>query len=282
MSSEFGLGPAILFCPADRPERYTKALERADAVIVDLEDAVLPDARTAAREHVVAAALDPERAILRVNPVGTADFAADVRALEASGLRHVMLAKTETPEQVRELAGYRVIALIETALGVVNAAAIATEENVVALMWGAEDLISSLGGTSSRRPVRGESVDDDGGPRLGGYRSVPAQARAQVRLAAGAFGKAAIDSVYLDLADHGGLAAEVEDAVAQGFAATACIHPGQAEVIRAGYRPSAEQLEWARALLAEAAKSAGAFGFRGEMVDEVVLKRARLIVGRGA
>ncbi|WP_102158550.1 HpcH/HpaI aldolase/citrate lyase family protein [Zhihengliuella halotolerans] len=269
MSESFGLGPAILFCPADRPERYAKALERADAVIVDLEDAVLPDARAEARAHVVAAALDPERTILRVNPAGTADFAADMSALETSGLRYVMLAKTEAPDQVRALAGYRVIALIETALGVVNAAAIAAEENVVALMWGAEDLVASLGGTASRY---------DGGATPGAYRSVPAQARAQVRLAAGAFGKATIDAVYLDVRDHAGLAVEVEDAVAQGFAATACIHPGQAEVIRAGYRPSIEQIEWARALLSEAAESAGAFVFRGQMVDEVVLKKARLII----
>jgi len=281
MSESFGLGPAILFCPADRPERYAKALERADAVIVDLEDAVLPDARAEARAHVVAAALDPERTVLRVNPAGSADFAADMSALETSGLRYVMLAKTEAPDQVRALAGYRVIALIETALGVVNAAAIAAEENVVALMWGAEDLVASLGGTASRHDAA-RGTAGDGGATLGGYRSVPAQARAQVRLAAGAYGKAAIDAVYLDVRDHAGLALEVEDAVAQGFAATACIHPGQAEVIRAGYRPSAEQLEWARALLGEAAENAGAFVFRGQMVDEVVLKKARLIAERGA
>ncbi|MCO1339634.1 CoA ester lyase [Kocuria polaris] len=280
MSEGFGLGPAILFCPADRPERFGKALERADAVIVDLEDAVLPDARPAAREAVLGARLDPDRAILRVNPAGSADFAADVRTLEASGLRYVMLAKAETREQVRALAGYRVIALVETALGVVNAPAIAAEENVVALMWGAEDLIASLGGTASRHSG-GRGTGDDGGAALGAYRSVPAQARAQVRLAAGAYGKAAIDAVYLDVRDHVGLVAEVEDAVAQGFAATACIHPGQVEVIRAGYRPSPEQLEWARALLAEAEERAGAFTFRGQMVDEVVLKKARLLAGRG-
>ncbi|GAA3700664.1 CoA ester lyase [Zhihengliuella alba] len=268
----FDLGPAILFCPADRPERYPKAAARADAVILDLEDAVLPGDRADARWALLANPQDPARTVVRVNPAGTEDFALDLACLAETDYRYVMLAKSEGPEQVRALADYRVIALCETALGVVNAPAIAAEPNVVALMWGAEDLIASLGGTASRH---------DAATGLGAYRSVPAQARAQVRLAAGAHGKAAIDSVYLDLQDTVGLAAEVGDAVAQGFSATACLHPAQAEVIRAGYRPTADQIAWARGVLDEAERQTGAFRYQGLMVDEVVLKKARLLAARG-
>nr|WP_231366166.1 CoA ester lyase [Zhihengliuella flava] len=260
-----------MFCPADRPERYAKAAERADAVILDLEDAVLPEARPAAREAVAASTLEAARTIVRINPAGTEDHVADLAAVARTPYRTVMLAKTEAPGEAGALAGYSVIALIETAAGVVNAPAIAAEPNVVALMWGAEDLIASLGGTASRY---------DAATGLGAYRSVPVQARAQVRLAAGAHGKAAIDSVYLDIKDTEGLAAEVSDAVAQGFAATACIHPAQAEVIRAGYRPSTEQLAWANGVLDAAAREPGAFRYEGQMVDEVVLKKARLLAER--
>ncbi|WP_309080229.1 CoA ester lyase [Zhihengliuella sp.] len=271
----FDLGPAILFCPADRPERYPKAAGRADAVILDLEDAVLPADRADARWALLANPQDPARTIVRVNPVGTEDFARDLACLAESEYRYVMLAKTEAPEQVRALADYRVVALCETALGVVNAPALAAEANVVALMWGAEDLVASLGGTASRHDAA------TGATGLGPYRSVPLQARAQVRLAAAAYGKAAIDSVYLDLQDTAGLTAEVSDAVAQGFTATACIHPGQVTVIRDGYAPTPEQLQWARGLLAEAETQTGAFRYEGQMVDEVVLKKARLLAARG-
>ncbi|MGG5751325.1 HpcH/HpaI aldolase/citrate lyase family protein [Zafaria sp. Z1313] len=265
--SGFALGPAILFVPADRPERYAKAAERADAVIIDLEDAVLTEARPAAREAVAASRLDPERTIVRVNEAGSPDFAADLEALARTGYTTVMLPKAERPEQLESLDGYRVVALCETAAGVVNAPALAAAPHTVALMWGAEDLMASLGGTSSR-------FDD------GRYRDVPRHARAAVRLAAGAHGKAAIDAVFLDLEDHGGLRAEALDAVASGFAATACIHPGQVPVIRRAYAPTAQELDWARRLLAAAGGRQGAFGFEGRMVDEVVLKRARLIAHR--
>lgn len=77
----FDLGPALLFCPADRPDRYRKAADRADAVILDLEDAVAPDRKAAARDALLAEPLDPARTIVRVNAVGTPDHAADLAAL---------------------------------------------------------------------------------------------------------------------------------------------------------------------------------------------------------
>lgn len=267
----FHLGPALLFCPANRPDRYEKALERADAVILDLEDAVAPDDREDAREALLQTPLDPKRVVVRINPVGSHDFSADLSALEATAYRYVMLPKAEHPDAAAAVAGYRVVALCETAAGVLAAPAIALQPNVVALMWGAEDLVASLGGTSSR-------FTD------GRYRAVADHARSQVLLAAGAAGIAAIDTVHLDIADLSGLSDEATDAAASGFAATACIHPGQVETIRAAYTPSAEEIAEARAVIAVAAREHGVFRHGDRMVDGPVLRHAEAVlrrVGRG-
>ncbi len=266
--SGFDLGPAILFCPADRPERYAKAAERADAVILDLEDAVAPHDKAAAREALVAHPLDPARTIVRINHAGADDHELDLEAIGNTGYRMLMLAKTSGASDLDRLGDYEVIALCETARGVVNAAQIARTDCVVALMWGAEDLIASLGGNSSRHPD-------------GRYRDVAAHARSSVLLAAAAFGKAAIDSVYLDIADSEGLSAEARDAAAVGFTATACIHPSQVATIRAAYAPGEAEIEFATAVLAAAQTERGVFAFRGGMVDEPVLAQARRMLARG-
>jgi citrate lyase subunit beta/citryl-CoA lyase len=265
--AEFSMGPAILFCPADRPDRYKKAVERADAVILDLEDAVSADAKDFAREAVAVSQLDPARTMVRVNSVGTADFNADLAALARTGYRTVMLAKAEHPSQLAALADFEVVALIETAAGVLHAAAIAAEPNVVALMWGAEDLVASLGGTSSR------GAD-------GRYRSVAMHARSMVLLAAGGNGKAAIDAIYVNIPDLAGLAVEAADAVASGFAAIACIHPSQVEVIRTEYSPSENDVAWANSVLDAAEGERGVFQFDGRMIDEPILKHAKRLLRR--
>lgn len=265
----FDLGPALLFCPADRPERYAKATERADAVIIDLEDAVAPAARADARAALIGHPLDPARTVVRVNPVDTADFALDLAALEQTGYRMVMLAKAESAQQPAALAQHDVIALCETAAGVLAAAEIAAAPNVVALMWGAEDLLASLGGSSSR------FAD-------GRYRDVARHARSAVLLAAGANEKVAIDAVYLNIGDKGGLAAEAEDAVASGFGAMACIHPSQVVVIRDAYRPTDIVVARARALLAAVANQHGVFQYEGRMIDGPVLRHAEAVLRRAA
>ncbi|GAB5079493.1 HpcH/HpaI aldolase/citrate lyase family protein [Arthrobacter sp. AD-310] len=272
----FVMGPALLFCPADRPERYQKAAARADAVILDLEDAVAPGDKQRARGAILAQVgatgdepeLEPSRTIVRVNPAGTEEFEKDLHCLAHTPYRTVMLAKAETAEQLAALDGYQVIALVETALGVVNAAAIAAAPNVVALMWGAEDLLATLGGTSSR-------TDD------GGYRAVALHARSSVLLAARAFGKEAVDAVYVNIPDLDGLAAETADAVASGFSAKACIHPSQAAVVRGAYAPSEADVTAAAALL-EAARAAGAgvFQHNGKMIDGPILKHAEAVLRR--
>ena len=264
MSSE---GVGWLFCPADRPERFAKAAAAADVVIIDLEDGVAPADRPAAREAIRSASLDPARTVVRVSPVGTEEHALDLGALTATPYDRVMLAKTETAEQVASLAPRRVVALCETPLGVLNAHSIAAGDCVVAMMWGAEDLVAALGGRSSR-------------DSSGRYRDVARHARSSVLLAAGAARKLAIDSVYLDIADLGGLAAETDDAVASGFGAKACIHPSQIEVVRARYRPSTEQADWARRVLHAATSERGVFAFEGRMVDEPILRHARQVIAR--
>ncbi|WP_295837623.1 CoA ester lyase [uncultured Microbacterium sp.] len=263
----FDLGPALLFVPADRTERLAKALERADAAILDLEDAVSADAKPSARAAMIAADPDPERVIVRVNGPGTPDFALDLEALARTRVRRVMVAKAEDAASLASLEGYEVIALCETARGVVHAEQLAALPQVVALMWGAEDLVASLGGTSSRR--------DDGG-----YRDVARLARARVLLAAGASGKRAIDAVHVDIADLDGLSDEARDAAASGFAATACIHPGQVATIRAAYAPSAAQVAWARGVLEAAEGERGVFRHEGRMIDEPILRHARSVVAR--
>jgi citrate lyase subunit beta/citryl-CoA lyase len=266
--SLFALGPALLFCPADRPDRYDKALDRADAVILDLEDATAPDRRPAARSAVVRNPLDPERTIVRVNPHGTPDFAADLAALRETTYRYVMLAKAEASADFAALQDYAVVALCETAAGIAAADRIAAAPPVRALMWGAEDLVASMGGTSSRGPD-------------GRYRGVVAHARAAVALAAAAHGRAMIDAVHLELTDHIGLAAEAEDAAALGFVATACIHPGQVDIIRAAYRPSDADIAWAQAVRdAVAAAGGGVIQFEGRMIDEPILRHANAILRR--
>jgi citrate lyase subunit beta/citryl-CoA lyase len=266
-SAGFDLGPAILFCPADRPERYEKALERADAVIFDLEDAVAAADKDVGRAALLANPVDPARVIVRINGFATEHFEADLDALGSSGYRRVMLPKASSAAELEVLRGYDVIALCETAAGVLAAPEIAAVEHVVALMWGAEDLVASIGGTSSRRAD-------------GEYRDVARFARSAVLLAAAANDTAAIDSVHLEIADVSGLAAEARDAAAVGFAATACIHPSQVAVIRDAYAPTPGQVEHARAVLAAAATEHGVFAFEGQMVDEPVLRHARAVVAR--
>jgi citrate lyase subunit beta/citryl-CoA lyase len=263
-------GPALLFCPADRPDRYAKALAAADAVILDLEDGVGAEGKDAARAALAASDLDPGRVIVRVNATGTAEHAADIAALRATGYRLIMLPKSETRAQLDELGGdWRVVALCETALGVVNAAEIAAARNVIAVMWGAEDLIASMRGRTSRFPD-------------GRYRDVALHARSAVLLAASAHGRPAVDAVYVNIPDLGGLAAEAEDAAASGFTLKGCIHPSQVAVVRKAFQADEAQVAWARRVIAAArgagARDKGAIKVDGQMIDAPLIRQAEAIL----
>lgn len=259
-------GPALLFCPAHRPTLFAKAADRADVVVLDLEDAVPVAERVAARTAIIRHSPDPTRTIVRVNAVGTPDHDADLAALRHTDLRTIMLAKTETADQLDGLADWDVIALCETPRGILNAPEIAAARNTVALMWGSEDLMGALGAASAR--------GSDG--RL---RDVAAHARAQVLLAAKASGRQVIDTVFPDFTDLPGLAREAQDAADAGFDLKACIHPGQLEVVRTAFRPTDEQVAWALRITA-AVDTDGVARLDGQMIDAPVRRQARSILAR--
>ncbi len=261
-------GPALLFCPGDRPDRFAKALERADAVILDLEDAVAPEAKVAARATLVAAlpALDRARTIVRINAAGTPWHDDDVAALRGAGVA-VMLPKAESPDQLDRLAGLEVLALCETARGIEAATAIAASAACAGLVLGTEDLIASLGGWTSRTAA-------------GELRGVIEHARWRILVAAAAAGLPAIDGVHVALHDAAALEREAADAAAAGYRAKACIHPAQVDPIRRAFRPPETQVQWARGVLAAAGASgdAGVFTYEGKMVDAPLLRHAEAIV----
>ena len=137
-------------------------------------------------------------------------------------------------------------------------------ENSAALMWCAEDLIADLGGSASRH-------------ENGRYRDIALHARSHVLLAAAASHIAALDAVYLDIADLDGLRMESEDAAASGFAAKVSIHPNQVPVVRTAFTPTETQLGWARRVVDAVARpdARGAAQIDGRMVDEPILRHAR-------
>ncbi|MDV7245580.1 MULTISPECIES: HpcH/HpaI aldolase/citrate lyase family protein [Rhodococcus] len=260
-------GPAWLFCPADRPERYAKAAAAADVVILDLEDGVAPADKEAARVALIDTPLDPERTVVRVNPVGTDDHELDLLALDGTRYTRLMLAKCETADQVLSLAPREVIALVESPLGALAVGEIALAASTIGVMWGAEDLVAAMGGNSSRR--------EDGT-----YRDVARQVRSSTLLAAKGFHRLALDSVYLDIKDLEGLRAEAHDAVAVGFDVKVAIHPSQVAVIREAYAPSDDDVDWATRVLAAVDEQRGVFAFEGKMVDAPVLRHAEAILRR--
>ena len=136
-------GPALLFAPADRPDRFAKAAERSDVVIVDLEDGAALDGHEAARQNIVDNPLDPARTILRVTGPDAPTFAGDAKLAQEGPYDVVMLPKVRDriPE---ELAGLKIIAMIETPEAILNIGAIASHPDVVGMFWGAEDLAADL------------------------------------------------------------------------------------------------------------------------------------------
>lgn len=256
-------GPAWIFCPADRPERFEKAAAAADTVILDLEDGA--GDKPKARSAIVDTPLDPARTVIRINAADSGEQQADLAALAKTAYTTVMLPKCEAVDQVTALAPLDVVLIVETPLGALKVDQTAAAANTLGVMWGAEDLFGFLGGTANR------FAD-------GSYRDVATYVRSRSLLAAKAYGKLALDSVYIDIKNLDGLRAEVDDAVAVGFDIKVALHPTQVTVIREGYAPSPEQVDWARHVLAAAADHRGAFAFEGIMVDAPVLRRAERIV----
>jgi citrate lyase subunit beta/citryl-CoA lyase len=257
-------GPALLFCPADRPDRYEKALAVADVVVLDLEDAVAPANKLHARRALAEHPIDPARVVVRVNASGSHEHRADLDVLRNTAYGTVMLAKTESRAQVEALEGWGVVALCETPRGVLEAPLIAGATNAVALMWGAEDLVAALGGRSSRRSDRS-------------FRDFALHARSAILIAAKAEGRQAIDAVFADFDDPEGLKLEAADGAQSGFDIKACIHPNQVGPVREAYRPGEADIERARKIL-EAARAGGVVSVDGQMVDGPLVRQAEQTV----
>jgi citrate lyase subunit beta/citryl-CoA lyase len=256
-------GPAWIFCPADRPERFAKAAAVADVVILDLEDGVSADRKEDARAALQSTPLDPARTVIRVN--GGALTELDLQTLSRTDYTTVMLPKYESIDQARQLPGLTAIVIVETPRGALTIADTVAADNVAGVMWGAEDLFAAMGGTANRWPD-------------GTYRTVAEHVRSSSLLAAKAYGRLSLDSVFVDIADLDGLRREAEDAAAVGFDVKVALHPTQVAVIRASYTPHPEQVEWARRALDAAPNNRGAFALDGKMIDAPLLRRAEEIL----
>ena len=269
-------GPAVLFAPANRPERFAKACAAADTVIIDLEDGAGDVDRDAARQNMIDSGLDPATTIVRVCGPDDPGFAADVEAVRQTDYHTIMVPKVQSvlPAVVD---GFDVIAMIETPRAVIDVESIAADPRVVGLFWGAEDLTQFLGGTHSRYQV------DEGAPadRPGPYRTTMMLARSLMHVHAAAHGKYVLDAVHADFHDEQGQFEEAADAARSGFAGTCCIHPVQVPTIRKAYAPDAQQLQWAQRVVSESANHPGAFKLDGEMIDAPLIAQAQRIAARG-
>ena len=245
----------FLFVPGDRPDRFGKAAAAgADAVILDLEDAVAPAAKDSARA-AAGAWLERNDAMVRINPPGTPWFEADAALVAARGVP-VVVPKAENPGV---LAGFReVVALVETARGVERAGELAAVASVSRLAFGHVDLAAELG-----------VAPEDPEPFV--------YARSRLVIASAAAGLAPpVDGVTTDVRDDARLEADVRYARRLGFGGKLCVHPRQVAPVRAGFAPTEAERDWARRVVtAGAAVSL----VDGRMVDKPVLARARHILG---
>lgn len=255
---------SYLFVPGNRPERFGKALASgADQVILDLEDAVAPGDKISARD-AVRASLDPDYpAVVRINSADSEWFEKDLALCGLPGVSAVVLPKAaRTDEVARVLAAGapRVLALIESAEGMANAAALAATEGVARLMFGSIDFSVDLG-------IEGDDRELD-------------YFRSQLVLASRLAGIAPpVDGVTTAIDDAEVLRAETLRGKRFGFGGKLCIHPKQLPVVHGAYLPSNQEVHWAmRVLDAARAAGGGAVAVDGKMVDRPVMVRAERIL----
>lgn len=257
---------SLLFVPASRPDRFDRARESgADLIVLDLEDAVPEELKTAALANVVNAVQSSSaNLVVRVNGADTDWHSAELAALAGSDVS-IMVPKSESVAGLEGITaavpGASVIALIETARGVLSAHAIAGVPGVARLALGNVDLAADLG----VNPASHEALW---------------RARTELVLVSAAHGKPGpIDGVTTALEDPAQLTDDLRHAVEVGFTAKLCIHPRQVPMINAGWQPSEEDVAWANRIIAAAGQ--GAVAVDGEMVDAPVVERARTILRRG-
>jgi (3S)-malyl-CoA thioesterase len=256
---------SLLFLPASNPRAIEKARTlEADMVVLDLEDAVADEDKAAAREAAVAATREGyggRPVAIRVNATDSPHFGGDIVAVRHSSAHFIILAKVESPAQVHDairLMIRPVMAMIETARGVMDAGAIA--RGAAALVAGTNDLAASLG-----LPP-------------GADRSGMVYALQRVVLAARAAGIPAFDGVHNRLEGGEGLAAECAEGRAWGFDGKSLIHPSQIETANRAFSPSEEEVAAARRLVE--AWSGGAQRYEGRMIERLHVDQARAVIAR--
>ncbi len=256
-----------LFLPASNPRAIAKARTLAcDMVVLDLEDAVKPEDKDAARDAAVAAVaegFDRRIAAIRLNGADTAEHEADLAAAARSAADLIVVPKVEGAASVARIAaaaGKPILARIETPAGVLAAASIAAVPGVAGLIAGTNDLKASLGIPSAA---------GRGGLSL---------ALQTVVLAARAGNAWALDGVFNALADAEGLAAECREGRALGFDGKTLIHPGQIAIAAEAFGATTDEIADARALLAAA--QGGAERFRDRMIEAMHVAQARALLQR--
>ncbi|MBN3754474.1 CoA ester lyase [Paraburkholderia sp. Tr-20389] len=257
---------SFLFVPGSRPERFEKALHSgADAVILDLEDAVAPEDKEGARQ-TIAAWLAPERAILvRINPASTPWYEQDAQLGKLRGVAGIVLPKAESARDVTDLISrikrqVPVYPLIESAKGMWNALEIARAPCVHQLMFGTLDF-----GADMNMETDGDSLDTF---------------RAQLTMISRVADiHAPIDGVTPSIDDAELLQAETIKAKRFGFAGKLCIHPRQVSIVNRTFAPGESELAWARRVLhAFGSANGAAVAVDGKMVDRPVILKAQSIL----
>ena len=261
-----------LFVPGSRPDRFDRATSAgADEVIIDLEDAVAADAKADARDQVGAWLDGQGSAWVRINAVETDWYDGDIEALGSRrGLRGLVVPKAEDPDplaRLRQRIGpdVAVVALVESAAGVVNATAIAASGVVDRLAFGSIDFALDIGADDNNETMLLARSTLVIASRVG---SLPPP----------------VDGVTVATGDADVARSAAAYARSLGFGGKLCIHPRQIEPVASAFRPTPEQLAWATKVLdavpdsLPAGTDPGAFSVEGVMVDRPVLARARSIV----
>jgi citrate lyase subunit beta/citryl-CoA lyase len=282
---------SLLFVPADSERKLSRAPQSgADALILDLEDSVVPANRPFARRQAsdFLAATNPIelRRYVRINPLPSGVALDDLAAVVPGKPDGILLPKC-VPEDLRTLDHYLSALEAASALppGKIRVIAIATETpaamfalggyggvspRLEALTWGAEDLAACIGGNNRRE----EGIYDD----------VYRLARSLCLLGAAAAGVVPIDTIYTEFKDETGLAAECAAAKRSGFTAKMAIHPAQIPVINKAFAIGEGELAWARAVVQAFTENpdAGTIAVDGRMVDKPHLTLARRLLGLGS
>ena len=268
---------SLLFVPGDRPDRMEKALRAgADALILDLEDAVAPAAKPEARRHVAEFLNTHSNAKLwvRINPLDGDESDRDLAAILSSHPDGIVLPKAEGGASVAELtrrltergnATAQILAIAtETPAAMFQLGSYGGSKRLAGLTWGAEDLPAAIGAATSREPD-------------GRYTPPYELARSLCLFGAAAAGVAPIETVYPAFRDLDGCAAYASRARRDGFTGMMAIHPDQVSLINAAFTPSAAEIAHARAVVAafQANPGAGTLALDGKMIDRPHLLQAQ-------